>query len=357
MWLLAIVVVALLVGAPSASAAPTLEYQCSPAPSDCSGWYRSAVNLSWDWDQLVAAPSAGVCTPKSFTTDTKGTTTFCEVEDTATSQKTRHTLTIHIDRVPPAVTAASSRPPDHRGWFNHPVSIAFTGKDATSGVASCSDVSYAGPEGPGLSVTGSCTDVAGNVGAAAFPLNYDASPPRAPQVQPIPGDKLVRLEWSPPSDATAVEVTRLSPRSKLVYRGGRTRAIDQGLKNGVRYRYRFTAIDRAGNRASAVASATPTDSDLLLPAGRGRLGAPPLLAWKKVKGASYYNVQLFRGSRKILTRWPRSNRLQLRGSWRFAGKRRRLTAETYTWYVFAVFGNGAGQDGRLLGKRTFTITR
>ena len=51
MWLLAIVVVALLVGAPSASAAPpSLEYQCSPGPSDCLGWYRSAVNLSWDWD-------------------------------------------------------------------------------------------------------------------------------------------------------------------------------------------------------------------------------------------------------------------------------------------------------------------
>ena len=305
----------------------------------------------------MAVPSAGACTPKSFTSDTKGTKTFCEVAGQGDARKDRHTLTIHIDRVPPAVTAAPSRPPDHRGWFNHPVSIAFTGKDATSGVASCSDVSYAGPEGPGLSVTGSCTDVAGNVGAAAFPLNYDASPPRAPQVQPIPGDKLVRLEWSPPRGATAVEVTRLSPRSELVYRGDRTRAIDHGLKNGVRYRYRFTAIDRAGNRASTVASATPTASELLIPAGRGRLGAPPLLAWKKVKGASYYNVQLFRGSRKILTRWPRSNRLQLRGSWRFAGKRRRLTAETYTWYVFAVFGKGAGQDGRLLGKRTFTITR
>ena len=141
-------------------------------------------------------------------------------------------------------------------------------------------------------------------------------------------------------------MSRVAPGRELVYRGTRTRAIDHGLKNGVRYRYRITAIDRAGNRASTVASATPTASDLLLPAGRGRLGAPPLLAWKKVKGASYYNVQLFRGSRKILTRWPRSNRLQLRRSWRFAGKRRRLTADTYTWYVFAVFGNGCrGRTG------------
>ena len=208
-------------------------------------------------------------------------------------KRTRHTLTIHIDRVPPAVTAASSRPPDHRGWFNHPVSIAFTATDATSGVASCSDVTYAGPEGQGLSVTGSCTDVAGNVGTAAFPLNYDASPPRAPQVQRYQATSssgssgrrraMPRRSRSPAS--------RPGASSSITAR--RTRAIDHGLKNGVRYRYRFTAIDRAGNRASAVASATPTTSDLLVPAGRGRLGAPPLLAWKKVKGASYYNVQLF----------------------------------------------------------------
>ena len=86
------------------------------------------MSLSWDWNGLEAVPSAGKCTPTSFTTDTKGTTTFCEVEETATNQKTRHTLTIHIDRAPPAVTATPSRPPDHRGWFNHPVGISFTGK-------------------------------------------------------------------------------------------------------------------------------------------------------------------------------------------------------------------------------------
>ena len=197
-------------------------------------------------------------------------------------------------------------------------------------------MTYAGPEGRGLSVTGSCTDVAGNVGTAALPLDYDASPPRVPKVHAIPGDKLVRLEWSLPRDATAVEVSRIAPGGERVYRGNRTRAIDSGLKNGVRYRYQVTAIDRAGNRASTLASATPTASDLLLPAGGGQLSAPPLLAWKKVKGASYYNVQLFRGTRKVLTRFPRSNRLQLRRRWRFEGSRRRLVADTYTWYVWAV---------------------
>ena len=32
---------------------------------------------------------------------------------------------------------ASSRAPDSSGWFNHPLSVAFAGPDATSGIASC----------------------------------------------------------------------------------------------------------------------------------------------------------------------------------------------------------------------------
>ena len=32
---------------------------------------------------------------------------------------------------------------------------------------------------------------------------------------------------------------------------------------------------------------------------------PPLLRWKKVRRAHYYNVQLYRGRTKVLSIWPK----------------------------------------------------
>jgi hypothetical protein len=89
-----------------------------------------------------------------------------------------------------------------------------------------------------------------------------------------------------------------------------------------------------------------------------KLSAPPLLTWRKVRRASYYNVQLHRRNRKILSRWPRTNELQLTRRWRFAGKPRRLVAGRYCWYVWPGFGPRSRRDyGRVLGKRCFTVTR
>jgi hypothetical protein len=283
---------------------------------------------------------------------------FCEVRDTATLQRTRHTLTIRIDRVAPSVGALPERPPDHEGWFNHPVKVTFGGTDATSGVAGCTSETYGGPEGEGVLVSGSCLDFAGNAGSGAFALNYDASPPGEPRLRATPGNRRVRLRWSLPADAATVEVLRLGPRPKLLHRGAGGTLLERRLRNGVRRRYRVVAIDRAGNRTSNQTSATPTTYPLLTPAAGGRLREPPLLQWKRVKGARYYNVQLFRDSRKILTRWPRVTRLQLTRSWRFAGRRRRLVPGTYTWYVWPGFGRRAERRyGAVLGSRTFTITR
>ena len=156
-----------------------------------------------------------------------------------------------------------------------------------------------------------------------------------------------------------MEVVRLDPGGDaLVYQGGGRGFVARGLRNGVRHRYRVAAIDRAGNRAWDETSAVPTSSPLLVPPSGGRLRKPPLLRWRAVKRASYYDVQLYRGRRKILSRWPRTNRLQLRRTWRFAGSHRRLVPGRYTWYVWPGKGRRAARNyGRLLGKRTFVITR
>ena len=208
-------------------------------------------------------------------------------------------------------------------------------------------------------MSGSCRDRAGNVGTASYPLAYDATPPGAPRARALPGHRRVSLTWSLPADARSVEVVRLAPGADAVlYRGAGRAFTGRGLRNGIRYRYRVGAIDRAGNRSWDETSAVPTSSPLLVPANGGRRREPPLLVWKAVKRARYYNVQLYRGARKVLTRWPRTNQLQLRRSWRYGGRIRRLVPGRYTWLVWPGKGRRAAREyGRMLGKRRFAIVR
>jgi hypothetical protein len=74
--------------------------------------------------------------------------------------------------------------------------------------------------------------------------------------------------------------------------------------------------------------------------------------------ARYYNVQLFRGSTKILSAWPTQNALGLRKSWSYNHRRYRLIRGTYHWYVWP--GLGARAEARyapLLGTSSFRILR
>jgi hypothetical protein len=61
---------------------------------------------------------------------------------------------------------------------------------------------------------------------------------------------------------------------------------------------------------------------------------PPLLRWNPVSRARFYNVQLFRNNRKVLSRWPRRARFQLRWAWGPEGHRRHFRDGVYRWYVW-----------------------
>jgi hypothetical protein len=81
---------------------------------------------------------------------------------------------------------------------------------------------------------------------------------------------------------------------------------------------------------------------------------PPLLRWHRARGARYYNVQLFRGRKKILSAWPAHPRFQLKKSWRFHGHRYRLTRGRYRWYAWPGFGpRAAARFGNRIGAGTF----
>jgi len=333
---------------------------------DCTGWYRGSVTVKWDWDQINAEYSAGDCVPKIFSADTPGLETWCEVKDSnSPNDRTRRSVVLHIDKTPPSVAAITARPPDYGGWFNHPVSVLFQGSDATSGVASCSSSSYAGPDAAGAVISGSCQDVAGNVGTGSFVLNYDATPPPPPSVDAMPGNRKVRVTWTSSTDSSS-EVVRLSRKRApvVVYQGPGDAITDRSLRNGRRYRYVVTRIDPAGNRAAGGVSSVPTGSRLLLPSAGERIKLAgedtslPLLVWKPVRRARYYNVQVFRRGRKILSIWPERTQRRLERRWTYRGTGYKFTAGRYCWHVWPGYGKRSQrQYGKRLGTSCFRVVR
>ena len=87
-----------------------------------------------------------------------------------------------------------------------------------------------------------------------------------------------------------------------------------------------------------------------------RPGRPPLLRWTPVRGARYYNLQLWRRGRKILSVWPARPRYQLKGRWKFGGGSWRLEPGRYRWFVWPGFGPRSKADyGRRLGPGRFRV--
>jgi hypothetical protein len=245
------------------------------------------------------------------------------------------------------------------------------------------------PDGP-HSLRVRSADVAGNVDSSPAAYDWTVSrpppmPPPAPPAEPdrVPpsevrgasaraGDGRVTIRWTTPADPDfeRVAVVRVSPgksvRTRPVYEGSGTAVVDRGLTNGVRYRYRITARDRAGNSSAGVEVAATPQAPLIAPRNGASVSAPPLLIWQPRPRATYYNVQLWlvrTGGQqqaakpvKVLSAWPSTPRLKLNARWVYLGKTYRLVPGSYRWFVFPGFGKRSqAQYGALVGQSAFTV--
>lgn len=320
-----------------------------------NGWYRSNVTVNWT---VVGAETSSGCDAKTLTADTLGTKLTC----TATSggDQTIKSVTIKLDKTPPAAAAVADRLPDANGWYNRALTVAFSGTDATSGIASCTSTPYSGPDSVAVVVTGSCHDVAGNATTASHSFKYDATAPTLFAVTTRLGNRSAQVTWRKSTDTALVEVLR-SPGRKgqgesIVYRGSETGFRDSGLAIGRKYEYRVIGIDPAANRAEHKLNLVAT-GPLLSPTPAERVTSPPTLVWTPVRKASHYHLQLWRG-RRVLSAWPEQPSYRLRRTWSYKGRRYRLRPGVYRWYVWPGYGqiSDARYPRRPLGGSTFVVT-
>src|SRR5437879_2484650 len=174
-----------LLSGPPARAQGTIWAECisGSLAQTCqeSSWYADPVSVVWH-----ASPAPEEVSPcalgleNAFEKDSVtglACTAKWKTEGTDTKQ-----FTLHVEASSPVGESLPERPPDARGWYNHPVSITFKGH-GYSGPAVCRAngaspaVVYAGPDTLSAAVSATCTDPAGKAVSPSFGLRYDGTPP------------------------------------------------------------------------------------------------------------------------------------------------------------------------------------
>jgi hypothetical protein len=228
-----------------------------------------------------------------------------------------------------------------------------------------SPASYGGLADGAHTFTVRATDAVGNTGAAAsHGWTIDATPPEtALGSAPRSGTTAVSATFTFSASEPATFECKLDAAAFAPCASPRSYT---GLSRGA-HSFEVRAIDAAANVDPAAAvhrwtigalRRAKATSALLAPRAGARVTRPPLLAWRRAPRATYYNVQLFRGSVKVLSSWPVRTRLQLRSRWTYLRRQRRLSPGVYRWYVWPGYGRAAASRyGRLLGQSTFTVAR
>jgi hypothetical protein len=351
------------------STPPSVSVSLARGP-DSNGWYNHSVGFSAAGSDNLSGIAS--CNSGTFG---GGSAVSASCTDRAGNVASAG-VPIRYDGGAPSIDGVSpDRPPDSNGWYNHPVTVTYRGSDGGSGIGSCTSTTYKGPDTADATITGGCTDQAGNhADGNPFQLKYDSTPPKITNVGVTSNDKFVSLTWNASSDATAISVTRAPGTSSadpsVVFTGPGGRYDDRAVSNRVKYTYTISAVDQAGNTASDSVTVIPA-APLYSPAQGAVVRTPPLLAWRPVSGATYYNVQLFytgrrlAGSssasvtgRKVLSAWPLKPRYRVKKSWKYAKKVRKLVPGHYTWIVFPGYGKrSAHKYGPILGHSDFMIVK
>jgi hypothetical protein len=144
--------------------APVMNTGRSNLPN-ANGWNNTNVGVNYTASDNLSglngsSPATGSFT---FTAEGAGQSKSFTVTDRAGNTTTKTISNVNIDKTAPEVTGSPDRAPNAAGWYNANVTVSFSGSDVLSGLLGVSSPTVMTFNGIGQSVTGTATDLAGNV--------------------------------------------------------------------------------------------------------------------------------------------------------------------------------------------------
>ncbi|ACO45837.1 PxKF domain-containing protein [Deinococcus deserti] len=232
--------------------APTITGSRSPlAPP--SGWNNANVTVSFSCDG-TRSDVASCTTSQTVSTEGANQSVTGTVTDQAGNRATTTVTGISIDKTAPMVALALAGTAGLNDWYRSAVEVTTTGTDTASGSGgvNCSAKQTLSDEtgSAGVTVSGSCTDAAGNTGSDSETVKIDRTAPT------ITGSRTPAANaqgWN--NDNVAVSFTCTDARSGMGSCLGNKTVTTEGADQSVT----GTATDNAGNSATATVGSISID--------------------------------------------------------------------------------------------------
>jgi len=225
---------------------PSISGSRSPA-ANSDGWNNGNVVVSFSCTDTLSRLAAGSPPPDTVvSSEGANQSNSGSCQDAAGNSASAMVGGINIDKTPPSVTGMANRAPDSEGWYNHTLTVTWSGTDALSGISDCDAASnYDGPDSATGSVSGSCRDKAGNVGNGSLNFKFDKTLPVITITVPLANYNLLQREQVAASYACTDALSGVKSLSGPVSNGANVDSSTLGDHN-----FMVTCTDNAGNIAT-----------------------------------------------------------------------------------------------------------